>query len=368
MSERRLSFQEFCDTVQEGIRGFLPDAFKDAEVRTSDFRKLNENYVGMTVRQEGQVVVPNINLNQQYEQYRTSGEDLDVTFRRIAEQVQLQPQLETDWLRDYEKVKDHLFIRVSNEQENADFLSHVPHQTVDGLAVTYHVAIDGMDGINASVAVTNDMLAMYGVSREQLHQDALDNAREMLPARYTSMAAMIMGIAEGMGMDTDMMEEAPPGVPALMVLTNDTGAYGASAMFYPGQMDEISSGMKSNFFVLPSSVHEVLLLPDDGTADYRELQMMVQTINAAEVSPEDRLSDHVYHYDAKDHVLEKAETFEQRMALKARTTEKEKLAGRDRDMQGGRKSVLQRLNEKKAQVKVQPKKDVPNRAKGVSLD
>ena len=368
MSERRLSFQEFCDTVQTGIRDYLPDTFRDAEIRTADFRKLNENYVGMTVRREEQAVVPNINLNQQYEQYMVNGEELDQVFRRIAEQVQLHPELETDWLRDYEKVKDRLFIRVSNEKENEEFLSNVPHQTVDGLAVTYHVAIDGIHGVNASTAVTNDMLEMYGVSKSQLHQDALDNAREMLPARYTSMAAMMMGIASDMGMDTDMMQESPPGMPMLMVLTNDTGAYGAAALFYPNKLDEISSGMRSDFFVLPSSVHEVLILPDDGRTDYRDLQMMVQTINASEVAPADRLSDHVYHYDAKDHVLEKAETYEHRMELKSRAAEKEKSSDREKEPQKGRQSVLQRLNEKKAQVKVQPKKDVPDRAKGFSID
>lgn len=64
-----------------------------------------------------------------------------------------------------------------------------------------------------------------------------------------------------------MMEEAPPGVPMLMVLTNDKGLNGAAAMFYPGQLDQVADGFHSDFFVLPSSVHEVLILPDDKATD-----------------------------------------------------------------------------------------------------
>ena len=67
-------------------------------------------------------------------------------------------------------------------------------------------------------------------------------------------------------------------------------------------------------------------------------------------------------------MLEKAETYEHRIEMKSRAAEKEKTSYREKEPQKGRQSVLQRLNEKKAQVKVQPKKDVPNRAKGVSLE
>ena len=136
MSGNRMSFGQFVDTVQEQIKSYLPEKYQEAEVRTTEFQKLNDTYVGMTVRQEEQMIAPNINLNAQYEQYIRTG-DMDRIFHTIAEQVQLQPEIQTDWLRDYEKVKDRLFIRVSDAQANKDYLANLPHKTVDGLAVTY---------------------------------------------------------------------------------------------------------------------------------------------------------------------------------------------------------------------------------------
>ncbi|MBR6173140.1 MAG: hypothetical protein IKQ49_08255 [Eubacterium sp.] len=263
MSEKRLTFGEFVDEVRRSIMDYLPEKFADAEVHVDQFQKLNTAYLGMQVKREDQMVVPNINLNGMFAQYQEQGH---------------------------------------------------------------------------------------------------------------TMAAMLTMIAQQMGTD---------------------------------------------FFVLPSSVHEVLILPDDGSQDLESLQFMVREINRTEVAPEDRLSDFVYHYDAQDHVLERAETFAERMAQKEQETEKaalqepEKTAepreaqtgdGREPEPEkkehaagkeireggekaghgeerktsheaeqgeaGGRKerrSVLGRLNEKKEQVKGQPKKSGPNRAQEASI-
>ena len=361
----RVSFQEFADTVAANIRDHLPESYRDAEVKVTEFQKLNESYLGMTVRQEGQTVVPNINLTAQYETYLRDGADMDAAYRRIADQVQLSPDFQTAWLSDYDEVKSHLFIRVSDARENEDFLSSVPHKTVDGLAVSYHIAMPGPEGAMASTVINNQMLESYGISQDQLHEDAVKNAQEMLPARFTSMAAMMMGLT---GMDVDLMEEAPPGMPQLMVLTNEQGMNGASVLFYPGQLDAVANNIHSDFFVLPSSIHETLILADDGLTDYRDLQTMVQQINQAEVAPNERLSDHVYHYDAADHVLERAETFENRMKARAREAEKAKLPEKEKTPETERKSVLQRLSDKKAQVALKPKKNAPSRAKDMALD
>ena len=211
-----------------------------------------------------------------------------------------------------------------------------------------------------------------------------------------------------MGIDADMDPDMMPATegPQLMVLTNMQGIHGAATLFYPGQLEAIAQQMGSDFFVLPSSVHETLILPDDGTAEPDSLQFMVREINQSTVAPEDRLSDFVYHYDSKDHVLEKAETFALRMAQKEQEAEKaaaeaeqkgpeqmepgqkdperkdpspeRKDAGKDdrkperdsdsrRDKGKEKTSVLARLNDKKEKLKAQPKKDVPGRKQEAAL-
>lgn len=388
MNEKRLTFGEFVDEVRRSIKDYLPEKFADAEVHVDQFQKLNTAYLGMQVKREDQMVVPNINLNARFADYQENRMSLEAAMRTIAEQVQLAPEIQTEWLKDYSQVKDHLFIRVSDAKENEDFLRMSPHKEVDGLAVSYHIAFEGLHGVEASTPVSYKMMEMYGVTAEQLHADALESTQKLYPVKYASMAEVMQQMME---IEPDMAADMMPPMegPQLMVLTNTQGMHGAGALFYPDQLETIAQQMGTDFFVLPSSVHEVLILPDDGSQDLDSLQFMVREINRTEVAPEDRLSDFVYHYDAQDHVLERAETFAERMAQKEQEAEKavpqepEKTAEpREAKMEDARepepekkehaagkerKSVLGRLNEKKEQVKGQPKKSGPNRAQEASI-
>ena len=95
---------------------------------------------------------------------------------------------------------------------------------------------------------------------------------------------------------------------------------GAGIIGYPGFMEMASEKLGGDFFLLPSSVHEVLLIPDDGKTDYRNLESMVREVNATQVELKDQLSDNVYHYDSKEKVFELAEKFDARK--KERTADK----------------------------------------------
>lgn len=416
MSEKRLNFNEFVDAVKDSIKDYLPEQFQDAEVKVEPLQKLNTAYLGLQVRREDQTVVPNINLNAMFAQYQQEGRSMEAMLTAIAEQVQLSPEMQTEWLKDYSQVKNHLFIRVSDAKENEAFLAMSPHKEVDGLAISYHIAFEGLHGVEASTPVTYKMMEMFGVTEEQLHTDALESSQRLYPVKFRSMNEIM---AEMMGgIDADMMPMMEPqDGPQLMVLTNMQGIHGASALFYPGQLETIARQIGSDFFVLPSSVHETLILADDGTTEPDSLQFMVREINQSTVAPEDRLSDFVYHYDAQDHVLERAETFAERMAQKEQEAEKaspeeEKAGGphsepdkgssepdseqkensegketrpdpersgrredgkASRETERGesgrkeRRSVLGRLNEKKDQVRSQPKKSGPNRAQEASI-
>lgn len=95
-------------------------------------------------------------------------------------------------------------------------------------------------------------------------------------------------------------------------------------------MDQIGEGFQGDFFILPSSTHETLVIPDNGAFDYRVLEDMVQTINENEVAPEERLSDHVYHYDVKDRVFERADKFEERQKEKTAQLDKMNIPEKNR--------------------------------------
>ncbi len=148
-------------------------------------------------------------------------------------------------------------------------------------------------------------------------------------------------MAEIMDMDPDML----PDDPGMYVATCNQGMNGAGCIFYPEFMDQTAEKVGGDFFILPSSIHEVILVPDNGTLTAQELDAMVQEVNANEVLPEERLSENAFHYDSKDHVFEKAASFENRMQ------EKEKSLSKGKERPKEKTSIMEKLDAKKKEAK-----------------
>lgn len=199
------------------------------------------------------------------------------------------------------------------------------------MSLVYRFVLQTNEYGAVTTLINNRILDNYGITAEQLHEDAMANAPEQFPASVRSMQDVLADI---MGIEPEMMPDDPNG---MFVATCNDGVNGAGCIFYPEFMDQAADKLGGDFFVLPSSVHEVILLPDTGNMSYQELESMVQEINASEVRPEDRLTDSVYHYDAKDRIFEKAASYDERQ--QAKKAEKEN--GHDK------KSIMEKLAEKK---------------------
>lgn len=215
------------------------------------------------------------------------------------------PQVDTKQFAEYENVKGNLMMQVIPVEPNKEKLAQLPHKTIEDIAVVYRIDVSDSRHQNASILVTNQMLEQFGISQEQLHQDAVASQAEHRPPQLTNMSEMMAAMSGGM-MD---MPESP-----MWVATVAGGIHGAAAVQMPEFMDQAAEKLGGNFFVLPSSIHECLFIKDDGEFQRGQLEEMVKSVNATEVSEADFLSDSVYHYDAEARIFEKAATFESRVA------------------------------------------------------
>lgn len=332
----KMSYEEFKAWAADEIRAWLPPEYADADVSIHRMEKLGLAYDGMTVVRSGQRAAAAVNLTAFYDMYQEGKTTGDIIHEMADVAVMQAPQMEYSVFSDYEAAKDHLFIRVANKEANADVLAGMPHKEVEDLAITYHVLVNHDQNGIASAPVTDDLLRHYGVTAEQLHEDAIANSQRMLPAQLDSMQNMLFGMMTPEASDT-LRDEPYPGS-TMLVLTNNVQLNGAAALFYPGVMDQAAERLGGDFIVLPSSTHEVIMIPADGMTDFRSLEQMVKDINRSQVAPEERLSDHVYHYDAKERLFERADRHEMRKELENRPQEKA--------------SILKRLAEKKEEAKM----------------
>ena len=226
-------------------------------------------------------------------------------------------------------------MEVVGKDQNAEMLQSVPHQEMEDLATVYRIDLGDTENGNATVLITNEMLRNYGITPDQLHQDAIDAAHQTMKYSIRSMDEVLMGMAQSMGIDQEqpVMFSSP-----LYVATTERDMYGAGVLAVPSFFEEAAEKLDGNFYVLPSSVHEILLLPDRFAPEPQLLKEMVQDVNANEVDPKDRLSNNVYHYDAKERIFELAEKYERRMEEKSR----DKMQVKNKD----RRSVLSELGNK----------------------
>ena len=291
---RKVDFEEFKDIIKDEIIDYLPEEFKNAEIKLTKMEKLGSTYNALTVVREENGASPAINLDRFYEEYQNGAMLTDCLHRMSRTIRDSQREFNVDWIQNYEQVKKHLFIRVSNAEKNEDLLEKVPHELRDDLVITCHIEIGNEYGSLMSAILNNQMLDMYGISKEQLFQDSIENSVKIMPP-----TVRLLGDVIG-----EYTADTNEGIMPAYVISNKIGLNGASAMFYPNVLEELSRKMGCDLLIAPSSIHEVIALPARDDTNIEQLENTVRFINQTQVDEVDQLGDHLYKYDAKTHSLE----------------------------------------------------------------
>ncbi len=352
-----MDFEQFKEVVKDSIKDYLPESYGNATVELKDVIKNNDTHLtGLTVREEGTSIAPTIYLEDYFKAYETGDKNMDEIMTRIADLydeasrdgISLNAEELVSNITDYETTKEKIMPRVVNKENNEERLKGMPHTDMGDLAVTYHVDLGDSDNGQMSVAVSNEMLNKYGVSVSELHDQACKNMEEMSPAKFETMVEtlahlMIPGY-EDMTPDekADARAQFEMPDPGMYVLSNDSKAFGAAAILDTETMDTIRNDV-GDFYILPSSVHEVLIVPKREGMELSDLEAMVKEVNETQVAPNEVLSDHVYEYDP-----ETKEIFRSDMAAEH---QKEKEAAKEKkDVTKERPSLKEKLSEKKKEV------------------
>lgn len=303
-----MTFDEFKQEIADNIKEYLPDKYADSIVQVNAVQKNNETLDALTVTSPDSNMSPTIYLNSYYEDYQ-NGRDMDDILDSIAD-LRVEHEVNQDFdvssITDFEKVSDKIAARLYGMEGNEELLSARPHATMDDLAVTYCIMLGDNENGSMSVPITNQIMETWGVTQEDLRRIAQENCDTLTPSKFMSMNAvmtdmMVPQIMSDYGVDREeaikMVNDMVPTDDKLFVLTNNQKLNGAAALLDEKIMEQITERVGNDFYILPSSVHEVLIVPKEVGMDLKDLEAMVQEVNATQVAPQDRLSDHVYQYD-----------------------------------------------------------------------
>lgn len=235
-----------------------------------------------------------------------NGEDMDHAVDRmcstIKESISVIETREQDvkaFITDYEKVKDNTYLRLV--PGDSPILGDTPHKKVEDMALVVSIAlVDFSDEHGKSVVVVSKpLMEMYGIDEQQLFADAERNSLQYEPVVFTPLGQMIKDLIKA----ENLPDPADEGIIAY-IATNRSGFHGASVVSYPDFCKEAAETLGGSFYLIPSSVHEFILIKDDGRPKAKDLNKMIRNVNKTVLEPRDFLSNQCYHYDAKTKVLE----------------------------------------------------------------
>lgn len=295
--------QEFTTMVTEELQKMAWENGYQIEIEPISVKKMQDpSYDGICFRRYGSPIGACINLDDAYEAYDNGMTFIAIITRlydQILDALKQAPEINVADISDYEKAKNSLYIDLVSYETNKEMLKNIPFKQISDMAIYCRLLMrQDANGI-MSIVVNNMMLKTFGVSNEQLFSDALCNSTKIRPSELCSMYSALEkfmnefpgGLMDNMPLYDDLLP--------MYVLSNKEHLNGAATLFYPGTMQLVASEFGGSYYILPSSIHEVILIPDDGDMDVEFLLSMVVSINKDGVLPEDKLTDSIYYYDAE---------------------------------------------------------------------
>ncbi len=307
-----MSYEEFILSLKGNLNQYFTnekESYKMDTVTSYGINDTNNDRISIWRGEERTGI--SVGLQSLYEQYMENGLDMNSVVRYVADVVRNSGVMDIkeaegilSMVSDWNMVKNRVTCRLINKERNKDYLQDKPYTDYQDLAVMYKIILErNSEGVSA-ITITNKMLSAYGISKEQLHDTAIANMiqenRATLIPLWESLK-LFFPEKEWSLYEDDMLDVESD---SLLVVSNPEFVDGAAEIINPELQKRIAEKVGGDYFVLPSSVHEVIIVVKAFTdMDYMELQENVKMINKDNVLPEQWLSDHVYEYNAKMQTL-----------------------------------------------------------------
>lgn len=287
-------YQEFKQQLLQLLQKELDS---DISITIQDIIKNNGIHLdGLTLISPGYNISPTIYLNHYFNQYE-QGKPLpeichDILY--IFRQNRPLGNVDISFFTNYDNVKTHIVFKLINYQKNKELLTDVPHLRFLDLAIVFCCLLKSDYTGNATILIHNNHLDYWKITADDLYALARENTPRLLKSELRSMTDVLNELFSVS--DRNSMNQISP---AMYVLTNQSKLNGAICILYPNLLKEFADSLNCDLYILPSSVHEVLLISATVQRSWEELAAMIQEINCSQLSPEEVLSEHPYYFDRK---------------------------------------------------------------------
>ena len=276
------------------------------ELHTDVILNNGTTHIALILYKNGEKLHPQIYLERFFEDYKrgkTMKEILQDVMTTYEEALKNINPDSLSGIEDWEQVKGRLAFRLLSKERNKETLENYVYKEFLDLAaiVTFCAEIDEQ-GVKA-IRVTHDLAERWNVSEEEILQAAEENTEALFPVRMEPILDTLCRVADISRDDLPEVVLAEEDSPQIMVLTNYLGVNGATVLLYDSLLQQVYEKLGGKFFILPSSIHEVIVMPLASAPPITDSQKMVEQINRSAVKEEEILSDSVYLYDGEKVIL-----------------------------------------------------------------
>lgn len=269
----------------------------DVRVTIQDIIKNNDTHLdGLTILSSRCNLSPTIYLNYYFKQYENGRTLSDIVedILKVYHDNCPSANIDISFFTDYDKVKSRIIFKLVNYERNRELLREVPHYRFLDLSIVFNCLVDSSTSGSATILIHNHHLNYWGITKDDLYALAQQNTPRLLAYELRNMTDILKELLA----DEALPAETPDDAMAypMYVLTNRYKLNGSGCILYQNLLRDFANRLGSDLFILPSSVHEVLIIPVKSQTCPQELSDMVKDVNSSQLSREEVLSDHVYYF------------------------------------------------------------------------
>ncbi len=282
-----MSKDDFLIQVEEGLK--TRPEIAGASVSSHIYMKNNDTeYYGVTIFFNPEKISPVFYIDRFYDDYCRKKLTVDEAVDKILlsyRSLVADKADHFDLSLNFDDVKDRIVYRLVSLKKNKKFLENVPHIIYMDLAIIFTVVCKvDCSGVE-SLKITYELMDAW----EKKPGDLMKLAKKNTPILFP---AVTKKLSDVLGMEDHEFD--------LLLLSNEYFVFGATAVLYEDLMRRIAERIGDDLYVIPSSIHEVLIIPKGVVCDVEDINDIIRTINEEQLISTDILSDKAYLYDRSE--------------------------------------------------------------------
>lgn len=319
------SYEIFKEEIKEKVFHILSQTQKIERIELkSVLKNNNQNLDGLLIHCSGNNISPCIYLNDYFKDYQ-NGEPIDTIAHQVAVIYQKNKEIDLKLpnISDFSCIKDSIFPKIINYEQNMDFLKDKPYTLVQDMAVIYQIKIYEKNTDIGTITISNTFADAWKEEIQntdivqELHSISIENMKRQTPPIVKSMKEIFLegwqekldklGVdmklqgefLQDMFLQDEFLQDVLKNDPQQYVLTNQNKINGAAVILDNDFMQEVAEKLGGDFYILPSSIHEFVAQPIKGSSmSLEEINAMIAEINETQVGAEEVLCNKAYAYDS----------------------------------------------------------------------